>query len=323
MIQYWPRHQSFELNKQVADLFSNTRQKFSYNLFNTTNDNLYLDLLDNFNKKQLFIIVLIELEIVLLDIIELDLSIEMIQLLSYKILHDIVQKSVKRFSRKADSIYKNIDLDNCKSNYLQIILSEYKLLLEYLLIYLIYGTSKIKKSIFVFDNNSTPNLHVSILFENLVIQISDLVICIIIESMQSLSNIIFFVKNYLLCNSSYISFRSIALFRNNLIVQNFIRFYISQPKAIYSSRYKVWLLSANGLVSKYIYISRLDDISSLSTIQLISLFLIEIQDLIIMKFEKFLLIVIKLFIYVLINLLSNSIIFCIRSIVVSINNISK
>nr|QVY57914.1 hypothetical protein [Betaphycus gelatinus] len=323
MIKYWPQDQSFELNKQVANLFSDTRQKFSYNLLNKTNDNLYLDLLDNFNKKKLFTIVLIELEIVLLDIIELNLSIEMIQLLSYKILYDILQKSVKRFSNKAKSIYKNIDSSNCKSNYLHITLSEYKLLLEYLLIYLVYGTSKIRKNIFVFDNNNTPNQHVSILFENLVIQISDLVICMIIESMQSLSKIISFIKNYALCNSSYISFRSIALFRNNLVLQNFIRFYINQPKAIYSSRYKVWLLSSHGLVSKYIYISRLDDISSLSTTQLLSLFLIEIQDLIIVKLEKFLLIVIKLFIYILTNLLSNSIIFCIRSIVVSINNISK
>nr|QVY58118.1 hypothetical protein [Eucheuma denticulatum] len=323
MIKYWPQNQSFELNKQVANLFSNTRQKFSYNLFNKTNDNLYLDLLDNLHKKQLFTIVLIEVEIVLLDIIELDVSIEMIQLLSYKILYDIIQKSVKRFYNKTESIYKNIDSTNCKSYYLQITLSEYKWLLECLLIYLIYGTSQIKKNIFVFDNTHTPSQHVSILFENLVIQISDLVICIIVESIQSLSNIIFFIRDYGLCNSSYVSFRSIALFRNNLILQNFIRFYINQPKAIYSSRYKVWLLSSDGLVSKYIYISRLEDISSLSTIQLVSLFLIEIQDLIIVKLEKFLLVLTKLFIYILINLLSNSIIFCIRSIVVSINNISK
>nr|YP_010904190.1 hypothetical protein REQ04_pgp186 [Catenella fusiformis]WCH57441.1 hypothetical protein [Catenella fusiformis] len=321
MIKFWPRYQSLELNKQVAYLFSHTRQKFLGNLLNKTNENLYIDLLDNNNKKQLFSIVLLELEILILDIVELDLNINNIKLLNYKILYDFIQKSLNRFLSKTVSY--NITLKEFNSVYIHIVFAEHRLLLEYVLIYLIYGTSDISNNIFVFDDKNTPVKHVSVLFENLVIQVSDLVVCSILESLGSLYSIATFIKGCYLSNSSYFPVRSIALFRNTLIFQNFIRLYFGQPKAIYSSRYKVWLMSSSGLISKYIYTSRLDDLSTLSTIQLVILYLIELQDIIIPQIEKFLLMLSKIFMYILINLLGNSAILCIRSVIVSINNVQK
>lgn len=320
MIKCWPQCPSIELNKQVAYLFSRTRYKFFGNLLNRTSNALYIDLLDNDHKNQLFSIVLIELEILILDIVELDLSINSIKLLNYKILYDITQKSLNRFLPK--TIY-NINLHNCHSSYLHMVFTEHRLLLEYVLIYFVYGTSEISHNIFVFDNRKTPIKHVSVLFENLIVQISNLVVCTVFESIGTLYNITSFIKNYSLCNSSYFSTRSIALFRNTLVFQTFIRLYIDQPRAIYSSRYKVWLIGSKGLVSKYIYISRLDDLSTLSKVQLVVLYLIELQDIIIPQIEKFVLALSKIVLYILINLLGNSAILCVRSVIVGINNIQK
>nr|YP_010903591.1 hypothetical protein REP92_pgp184 [Hypnea wynnei]WCH56443.1 hypothetical protein [Hypnea wynnei] len=318
MIQYWPRYQSLELNKQVVSLFYNTRQKLSHNLSNYTNCKLYVDLLDHNNKRKLFSNVLIELEIIILDIIALDLTITSIKLLSSKILFDLIYKSLKRFIPECKYSYD--DFFSISSTYWRIILNEYHLLIEHLLIYLTHGSSKIQDHFFVFDYEKTPISHVYVLFENLLVQVSDLIIYCILSKKNSLFSIITFIKNNHLSNISYFSMRSITLFLNTLLVQSIIQLYISQPKSIYDSRYKVWLLSSSGLVIKYIYVSRLDDIYLLSKFQLLIFFFIEIQDLIVPQVEKFVFIISKIFLYVFVSFLGNSVIFCIRFILSSIYN---
>nr|WCH57042.1 hypothetical protein [Hypnea musciformis] len=316
MIEYWPHHQSLELNKQVVSLFYNTRQKLFYNLSNSTNYMLYIDLLDNNNKQRLFSNVLIELEIIILDIIALDLTIESLKLLSSKILFDLIYKSLKKFVPTLKCNYSDFFTDF--SVYLKTIVNEYHLLFEYLLIYLTHGSSKIQSQFFIFEYEKTPVSHVYILFENLLVQVSDVIIYCIVSKMDSLFSIINFIKNNNLSNISYFSIRSMALFLNTLLIQSLIQLYISQPKSIYNSRYKVWLLGSSGLVVKYIYVSRLDDIYLLSKLQLIIFCLVEIQDLIVPQVEKFIFIVSKILLYVLVSFLGNSVIFCIRFILSSI-----
>nr|YP_009773965.1 conserved hypothetical plastid protein [Caulacanthus okamurae]QIZ74582.1 conserved hypothetical plastid protein [Caulacanthus okamurae] len=321
MIKYWPKYQGIELNKQVANLFYGTRQKCSNKLSNETYDILYLDLLDYKNKKKLFLTVLVELEILVLDIVELGLKVDSISLLNYKILYDLIQKSLTRFLFQMKS--KNFEMKTCNAYYYQIILIEHRLLLEYVLVYLIYGTSKIKKSVCLFNISNTPAHYVSILFENLVIQISDIVVSTLFQKTESLFSIGNFFDDYPFCNNTYLSLRSLALFKNTLLIQNFVCLYFIQPKSIYSSRYKVWLISSTGLVSKYIFICRSDNIDNLSKVQLLVLLFIELQDVVIPKVERFLLIFSKIFLHVFINILGNSVIFCIRFITFGINGFCK
>nr|QCI07135.1 hypothetical protein [Hypnea pannosa] len=318
MIEYWPHYQSLELNKQVVSLFYNTRQKLSCNLSNSTNYMLYIDLLDNDNKQRLFSNVLIELEIIILDMIALDLTITSIKLLSSKILFDLIYKSLKRFTPNLEYDY-NVFFTKF-SVYLKIVLNEYYLLIECLLIYLTHGSSKIQSQFFVFNYEKTPISHVYILFENLLVQVSDVIIYCIVSKIDSLFSIITFIKNNNLSNTSYFSIRSIAFFLNTLLIQNIIQLYINQPKSIYNSRYKVWLLTSSGLVVKYIRVSRLYDICLLSKWQLLILFLVELQDLIVPQVEKFVFIISKIFLYVLVSFLGNSVIFCIRFILGGVYN---
>nr|YP_010903991.1 hypothetical protein REQ00_pgp183 [Caulacanthus ustulatus]WCH57242.1 hypothetical protein [Caulacanthus ustulatus] len=321
MIKYWPKYQGVELNKQVASLFYSTRRKFSNNLFNQTSSVLHIDLLDFKNKKSLFLAVLIELEILVLDIVELGLNVDNISLLNYKILHDLIQKSLTRFLFKVK--HEDFEVKKYNSFYSQVLIIEHRLLLEYVLVYLIYGTSKVKKNIFLFNMNNTPRNYISILFENLVIQVSEIVVSTHLQNTGSATSINSLLYDYSLCNKVYISLRSLALFRNTLILQNFVHLYFFQPKSIYSSRYKVWLISSRGLVTKYIFVCRSDNISNLSKVQLVILFFIEVQDIIIPKVEKFLLVFSKIFLHVLINILGNSAIFCIRFISFGINGFCK
>nr|YP_009237882.1 Ycf55 [Gracilariopsis lemaneiformis]YP_009294717.1 hypothetical protein Gch_118 [Gracilariopsis chorda]AJO68363.1 hypothetical protein [Gracilariopsis lemaneiformis]AML79961.1 Ycf55 [Gracilariopsis lemaneiformis]AOM66977.1 hypothetical protein Gch_118 [Gracilariopsis chorda] len=321
MVKYWPCKQGMYLNHEVAHLFAYVKQKFNGDLSNRTNDNLYIDILNNSVKYRLFSIILVELEILILDLIELNLSIKTIKRLNYKILYDLIQKIIAHFLVEFHfNDYPIILIKGQQYSYLQIILVEYKWLLESLLIYLIFGSMYIDNDAFVFDAQYTPIKHVAILLENLVIQVSNLVIFTILENLKSLSNIAIFLKNNKLCNVTCISIRSLAVFRNSLVCQNWIYLYIIQPKYIYSSRYKVWLISSKGLVTKYIYAYRLDDFIALSRPKLILVTLIELQDLIIPKLEKFLLIFIKLILYIFINVLGNGIVIFIRMIMLGIDN---
>nr|YP_010199312.1 hypothetical protein LK036_pgp195 [Gracilariopsis tenuifrons]UAD89170.1 hypothetical protein [Gracilariopsis tenuifrons] len=321
MLKYWPCKQGMYLNHEVAHLFAYVKQKFNRNLSNQTNDSLYIDILNNSVKNKLFSIVLVELEILILDLIELNLSIKTIKRLNCKILYDLIQKSVAHFLVEFHiHNYPIILIKGQKYSYLKIILIEYKWLLESLLIYLIFGSMYIDNNIFAFDSQHTPIKHVAILLENLVIQVSNLVTFMILENLKSLSNIVIFLKSNKLCNVSFISIRSLAVFRNSLICQNWIYLYLIQPKYIYSSRYKVWLISSKGLVTKKIYIHRLHDFIKLSRSKLILVALIELQDLIIPQLEKFLLIFIKLILYIFINVLGNGIVVFIRIIMLGIDN---
>lgn len=324
MIKYWPHRQSIELNHEVALLFAQTKNKFASNLLeNTTNDLLSIDIIDNHNKSKIFHCVLKELEILILDIIELDLNIENIKLLNHKMLYDLIEKTLLQFISN-DKILKEVFQFKKNISYnSDITFFEHKLLLENVLIYLVFGSNYIQDKIFAFDNLKTPQKHVSILLENLVIQTSNFALIQIIEETYSLSELISFLIDNNLCNSSYLSIRSIALFRNNLIIQNLKYRYINQPRAIYGARYKVWLLGFNGLICKYIYTSRLEDLPKLSKPKLIFIILIELQDIILPKLEQLLLILGKIILYVLINIVGTSIVFLIRTIISGLQNKNK
>nr|YP_010986070.1 hypothetical protein NDC12_pgp148 [Polyopes affinis]WOL36988.1 hypothetical protein [Polyopes affinis] len=324
MIEYWPHRQGIHLNNEVAHLFLETQQKLRYNPKNTTNKKLYIDILDDTNKHKLFSTILAELEILILDITELDLSIKNIKLLNHKILCDLTQKSLINFITilKIDS--KSIKfIDKQDYFYLQIILLEHRLILENLLIYLIFGSNYITHRIFAFNNHKTPKKHVSILLENLIIQVSNSVIFMIFENIKSLSSTLDFLVKNQLCNSVFMSTRSLALFRNNLIWQNLLYFYIIQPKSVYNGRYQVWLINKNGIYTKYIYTSRINDLSKLSKPKLFFIFFIEIQDIIVPQIEKFLLVLGKILLYIFINILGNSAILIIRTITSKLYEIKK
>nr|UAD87119.1 hypothetical protein [Gracilaria pacifica] len=324
MVNHWPYKQGISLNHEVAYLFAHIRQKFNKSLSNNTKDYLYIDILNNSVKHKLFSIVLVELEILVLDLVELNVTLEGIQILKDKIFYDLIQKVVARFLIEFAVNSPSIILIQSKRYYyLQVTLLEYKWLLENLLTYLIFGSMYVDNYIFAFDQQHTPIKHVELLLENVMIQVSNLAVFMILENLKSLSNIITFLKKNKLCNSSYISIRSLASFRNNLFYQNLLYLYIIQPKYIYSNRYKVWLVGHKGLITRYIYAYRLDDFIQLSYLQLIIITLIELQDFIIPKFEKFVLVLVKLILYVFIYILGNGIMFLVRIIILGIDNLPK
>nr|AYR06360.1 hypothetical protein [Renouxia sp.] len=322
MTKYWPNKQSIKLNLAVASLFVQTYQKFCYNLSNTTTNHLPIDITDNHRRKQLFIYVLTEIEILILDVIELDLTVENLHQLNHKILYNLISKTTKNFLSNS-TISKNKRIIDYNSSYIKLFFLEHKLLLENLLIYLVFGTHAIDSKLFPFPRSETPSTYVALLMDNAIIQISNIIIFSLLDNIKSLPTISDFLINNHLCSPSYISIRSISIFRNNLIINHWINLYLQYPRNIYSSRYTVWLLNSEGLTNKRIHVNRSTEYFYLSKPQLLLILCLELQDFIIPRIKTFILILGRFIIYILITVLDNTLKVSLKALTFIINNPEK
>nr|YP_009396927.1 hypothetical protein [Spyridia filamentosa]ARW66113.1 hypothetical protein [Spyridia filamentosa] len=321
MITYWPYKPGTELNNAVANLFFEIKEKISLNSNrNKTNYLLYIDILDNRNKIKLFKLILIKLEIIILKLIENNANINLVNLNQQEIFKKLFSNILDHFLQLTFN-YNNetkANYSNTTRNNRQIdAISKYSSFYE-LLIYLIFGSSYIEEELFAFDNQHTPQKHVTILLENFLIIISNQIIYYSIYKDKSLSNIVFFIKKNKLSNNLNISPRYLIAFYNNLIYQKTVYYYIEEPQEIYSNYYKVLLLNSKGIISQYIYKHRIEDLKKLCKIKNILLFFTEIRDILIPKIENFLLLSGKIILYIFINLLGNSILLIIRIIMLQI-----
>nr|YP_010170884.1 hypothetical protein K8K75_pgp182 [Chondria tumulosa]QSD57025.1 hypothetical protein [Chondria tumulosa] len=304
MIKYWPNQPSIKLNNAIVELFMLLEKKITKNLSNNTHLYLYIDLLNLKNKNKLFKIILDEFKILILDLIELNLNKKQFIYLNKKIFLIFLQKVLSNFTLK----------DQNKKNYItKISLKMSKLyLFNELIKYLIFGSSTNNYNIFSFNKLYTPHIHVQILFENFIINTGNIIIKNIIENLKNPASIYKFFKEQNKCNYLYTSNRSITLFLNNLKLQNLVNFYIYNIKSLYNERERILLISSNGIITKYIYISNIKKIKCLNQIQVFFLFWLEIKDIIIPRIEKLLIQVSKYLIYFLINFFSNLVIIILR-----------
>lgn len=310
MIKYWPNKQSIKLNNAIVDLFLDTENKLMFNLSNKTSHYLYIDILNNINKNRLFNLILEEFKRLILNLVELNLSKGSIKNLNNQIFYIFIEKICVNFSYTINQKYKH--------KY-KLISIENNALIKNLLIYLILGSSYVDSNSFLFDQMYTPYKHVQILFENFIVYTSNIVIQNLVHELTILSEINTFLKSKQICNNSYISSRSIVLFLNNLKWQSFLQSYIYQPKCMYNERYQVWLISSNGIVTKYIYGSRVEEIKKLTKFKIFFLLWMETKDIIIPKIERVLTQIGKYLLYVSISLVSNTIILLMKVIIFYLN----
>lgn len=318
MITYWPNKQSIKLNLAVANLFVQTYQKFSQPLINTTSQSLPSDILDRNYKKLLFIEILIELEILILDLTEINLETYHIKQLNNKILYDLMHKITHNFTQKLNS---NSDLNFLyfQSEYNQAFFNEHSNLIHKLLIYLIFGSSSIDNNMFTFYNLKTPFNHVRLLFENTIIQISNIIILNLLENCHSIQSLAAFLINNNISNSKYNSFRAISNFRNNLISYQWLHLYIYYPNNLYCSCYQIWLLSKKGIIYKHIYLNRISEYLKLSKNQLLSILYLEVQDFIIPKLNNIIMLFGQMIIYILGQIINQGLKICSKTIINKVN----
>ena len=195
-IKYWPNKPSIYLNNTVVELFLETEKKLSLIKKNKTNKYLYLDILNYFTKNELLQIILYELKELTLDLIEINIKPSTIRIINRKINQIFINRVSKKFIIKF-----NLSTSDQKTKMEE----KNDNLTDYLLIYLIFGTSSIKENVFIFERNYTPYKHVKILLENFVIEISNIVIKQLVYNLNSSNNIAALLQNQKICNKLYSS----------------------------------------------------------------------------------------------------------------------
>ena len=305
MIKYWPNRQSIYLNNAIVELFFETEKKLVLNHDNKSNQYLYLDILSTKTRIQLLQLILNEFKKLILDLIEINLTTKILNKFSNKIEKIFIYKTYEKFL--AD--FSCTKIKYTKRNTFK---CENQSLIEYLLTYIIFGSSKINNKTFIFEPLYTPYNQIKILLEHFIIEIGNSITKIVINSLKNTENVNYFLKINNICNKIYTSNRSIVLFRNNLKWQSFMKSYIYEVKSLYNERQQIWIISNEGIVTKYIYISRKKQAKRLKNIKIIFILWLEIKDLFIPKFEKLTIQIFKYFLYCSINLLSNIVIILVK-----------
>nr|YP_009391972.1 hypothetical protein [Periphykon beckeri]ARW60320.1 hypothetical protein [Periphykon beckeri] len=309
-IKYWPNQPSINLNNAVVNLLIETEKKLILTTKNKSYQYLYLDMLNTMNRIKLLTSILNQLKELILDIVEINLNYKTMISLNKKIetifINRVSQEFLSRLKFK-QTVHKHQFPNNHKN------------LSNYLLTYLIFGSSYIESNIFLFDKLYTPYNHVKILLENFIIQTGNIIIKQIIYNLNNSSDINKFLKQQDLCNKLYISNRSVVLFINNLKWQDLINSYIYDIKSLYNERQKICIISSSGIITKYIHLSKKTQIQNLNQMKIIFIFWLEIKDFFIPKTEKFLMQIGKYLLYCSINLFSNLILILIRIIVFYLN----
>lgn len=320
---HWPISPGDTLNTTVAYLFCQIRNKIAFNLTNKSKFILALDLLLPSTKKELLSIVVQEFEELLLDILELDLSTTNIRILKSKILYDLIYKSSHRFLSDNLNIGSHGNMIiNKKDLYIKILLQEDIVILENLIICLLFGSSQLSDNIFNRKLHDIQYSYIEIFLQNLVIRISDTIAYLIFNTGFTSDKVRLVLQQKEIYNRQYLSIRGFEELKNNLFYQNLIYFYIDQPKAIYSNRYRIRIFSPYGIISKIVYMNRTGELKCLSYIQLLVTGFVEFQDFLIPKIKYIIFITGKLIIYLSISFLDNIAQFFFRIVIRSLKKLN-
>nr|YP_009294101.1 hypothetical protein Hrub_099 [Hildenbrandia rubra]AOM67343.1 hypothetical protein Hrub_099 [Hildenbrandia rubra] len=311
----WPDNLDEHLDEIVAYLFCQTRSKIMHNLVNKSQTVLMLDLIIPNAREKLLILVLQEFESLILDIAEAELSISDIYAVNSKILYDLVCKSGNKFLNNILQVNKKFDLRVLTEDlYFRSILKDNKVISGNLISYLLFGTS---------ESINISFQYVEALLHNLIIKISDLSLYFILNRKNIYKVICQIPVAHLIFSPKCWSMRSIEELQNNLAYQNIKYFYVDQPKAVYSNRYQVIILSPQGILDKTVAIDRLDELSNLSHTHSWLLNLLEVQDFFLPKFKYIIFITGRIIIYISFSIINNLLQFLFHAITRSLVKLVK
>mmetsp|Transcript_16938 Transcript_16938/g.69130 ORF Transcript_16938/g.69130 Transcript_16938/m.69130 type:complete len:318 (+) Transcript_16938:2875-3828(+) len=301
---YWPNNPGIDLNRQVAHIFTNLKIKISQNLQNRSSQVLPIDILSPTKKYYVFSIILNELENITLECIASKDNLKQESITSF------LTASSHKISCESYISSNNIKIHRRLFNYDSKMVTELANNLTIILNLCSLGASNFSQVIFYPNTLSrrVPYIQIEILFENFIIQASNVVIDALLRTSEG---VMFGLENHLF-NIRYSSIRTIEQFRNNLMWYKFVYNYIAIPKNIYENKYNVYVISPEGILSKHIFAQRLAELSTLSTTQLVITFIIEIQDFLLPK------------IYILLQFISKTIFFIIyEPLTITLTKLSK
>ncbi|WP_341527341.1 DUF3685 domain-containing protein [Nostoc sp. UHCC 0302] len=270
---------SFNSRALQSALFASCVSKLQFPLQNVTDEPLEIDIFREDKRRELLYLIL---QKVADQLEEMRASqVDIIQLYEIKntLLRDLWQRATTDFFGKFSRIKvsnKNIEIVDLLLQNTQIvqkeILNSIPLVTE-LFSYLLFKTD------LQVDNTSYPAVSVEaksqalMILENLLIQIANGVVQ---PLLNYLADVEIIKQNFY--TRQLISTREIERFRNNLSWKYTLNNLIKEPKAVFESRYELFVIAPRGIAKTSIYAPRSQELARLSNIPLFVTLLLEFRD---------------------------------------------
>ncbi|MBE9005630.1 DUF3685 domain-containing protein [Fortiea sp. LEGE XX443] len=260
-------------------LFSSCVNKLQFPLVNVTDIPLEIDILREDKKRDLLYLILQKLAKQLDEIRASKITIEQLEGFKNTILFDLWQTTVTDFFGKFARVQvgkQNIEFVNVLLQNSRVIQTEILNKIPFvaeLLSYLLFQTD------LHIDNNSYPadssdaKYQALGILENLLIQVANSVIQPLLNYLADVEAV---KKTFY--NRNFISTREIERFRNDLSWKYRLNNYVNEAKAIFESRYELFVLAPRGIAQISIYAPRKEELATLSGVPLFVTLVLEFWD---------------------------------------------
>ena len=265
-------------NLQSA-LFTSCVNKLQFPLRNVTDIPLEIDIFREDKKRELLYLILQKLAEQLDELRASQIEINQLYELKYTLIRDLWQAAIIDFFGKFSRIKivnQNVEVVNLLLQNTEIvqrdILNKIPLFCE-LYSYLLFQTE------LNIDNPSYPVVSAEaksqalMILENLLIQVANGVVQ---PQLNSLADVEEIKQNFY--GRELISTREIERFRNDLSWKYRLKNYINEPKAVFESRYELFVIVPRGIANTSVYAPRNQELVKLSNIPLVVTLLLEFSD---------------------------------------------
>lgn len=308
-------------NSQPTTPFDVTLANLQSGLSNLSGVPLEIDILATERKRDLLYIVLRKFEEVLHELRFSQVTFEQLPPKRSQILLDLWQASLTDFFGK----YYTLPLGNQDLEVVNVLLGQSEIVQSFILDKIPLVVELLGQQLFsatlIVDNVSysggTPEAlsRAEILIQNLILQVANAVIQPFLNEFSDVETI---KQNFY--DRRLISSREITRFRNNLSWKYRLWQWVEEPKAIFESRYNLFVLSDNGIKQTSIYASRRQELEQLQGIQLAVTLAYETRDAIAPRLRATIAWVGKGVVYVLTQVIGRSIGLVVRGVMQGIGN---
>jgi DNA-binding NarL/FixJ family response regulator len=260
-------------------LFADCVTKLQFSLINITDIPLEIDIFREDKKRELLYLILQKLAEQLDQLRASQIEINQLHEVKNTLISDLWQAGITDFFGKFYRIKignENIEIVSLLLQNIEIvqrdILNKIPLVCE-LYSYLIFQTE------LNIDNTSYPvvtaeaKFQALMILENLLIQVANGVVQPLLNSLADVEAI---KQNFY--GRQLISTREIERFRNDLSWKYRLNNYINEPKAVFESRYDLFVIAPRGIATTSVYAPRNQELERLSNIPLVLTLLLEFSD---------------------------------------------
>ncbi|MEH2174576.1 DUF3685 domain-containing protein [Nostoc sp.] len=260
-------------------LFTSCVTKLQFPLRNVTDIPLEIDIFREDKKRELLYLILQKLAEQLDEVRTSQIEINQLYELKNTLLCDLWQAAITDFFGKFSRIKivdRNIEIVNLLLQNAEVvqreILNKIPLVCEFYS-YLLFQTE------LNIDNTSYPVVSAEaksqalMILENLLIQVANGVVQPLLNYLADVEEI---KQNFY--GRQLISTREIERFRNDLSWKYRLKNYISEPKAVFESRYELFVIAPRGIANTSVYAPRNQELVKLSNIPLVVTLLLEFSD---------------------------------------------